>query len=34
MECDYTCLNHNLLISQKKVATKGHDLKGGLLYMN
>jgi hypothetical protein len=27
MECDYTCLNHNLLVSQKKVITKGMIIK-------
>jgi len=28
MECDYTCLNHNSLASQKKVVTKGMIIKG------
>jgi hypothetical protein len=28
MECDYTYLNHNLLMSQKKVITKGMIIKG------
>ncbi len=28
MECDYTHLNHNLLLSQKKVVTKGVIIKG------
>jgi hypothetical protein len=28
MECDYTHLNHNLLVSQKKVVTKGVIIKG------
>ncbi len=27
MECDYTQLNHNLLVSQKKVVTKGVIIK-------
>jgi hypothetical protein len=27
MECDYTCLNHNLLVSQKKVVIKGVIMK-------
>jgi hypothetical protein len=27
MECDFTCLNHNLLVSQKKVVTKGMIIK-------
>jgi hypothetical protein len=31
MEYDYTHLNHNLLVSQKKVVTKGMIIKGGLL---
>jgi hypothetical protein len=31
MEYDYTHLNHNLLVSQKKVVTKGVIIKGGLL---
>jgi hypothetical protein len=34
MECDYLCLNRNLLISPKKSGHQGNDLKGGLLYMN
>jgi len=29
MKCDYTCLNHNSLVSQKKVITKGMILKKG-----
>jgi hypothetical protein len=32
MEHDYTHLNHNLLLSQKKSGQQGHDYKGGLLY--
>jgi hypothetical protein len=28
MECDYTHLHHNLLVSQKKMATKGMIIKG------
>jgi hypothetical protein len=28
MECDYTCLNHNLLVSQKEVVTKGVIIRG------
>jgi hypothetical protein len=28
MECDYTYLNHNSLMSQKKVITKGVIIKG------
>jgi len=28
MECDYTCLKHNSLMSQKKMVTKGMNLKG------
>ncbi len=31
MEYDYTCLNHNSLVSQKKVVTKGLLNKGCLL---
>jgi hypothetical protein len=27
MECDYTCLNHNSLVSQKS-GHQGHDYKG------
>jgi hypothetical protein len=30
MECDYTCLNHNLLMSQKS-GHQGHDYKEGSL---
>jgi hypothetical protein len=30
MECEYTCLNHNLLVLNKKMVTKGM-YKGGLL---
>jgi hypothetical protein len=31
MECDYTCLNHNSLMSPKKKKNghQGHDYKGG-----
>ncbi len=32
MECDYTCLNHNSLVSQKNSGHQGCDYKGGLLY--
>jgi hypothetical protein len=33
MKCDSTCLNHNSLVSQKKVVTKHCDYnKGGLLF--
>jgi hypothetical protein len=28
MKCDYTHLNHNLLVSQKEVITKGVIIKG------
>jgi hypothetical protein len=28
MECDYTHLNRNSLVSQKKVVTKGMIIKG------
>jgi hypothetical protein len=28
MECDYTHLNHNLLVSQKKVVTRRVIIKG------
>ncbi len=28
MECDYTCLNHNSLMSQKQMVTKGMIIKG------
>jgi hypothetical protein len=28
MECDYTCLNHNSLVSQKKMVTKAMIIKG------
>jgi hypothetical protein len=28
MECDYMCLNHNSLMSQKKVVTKAVIIKG------
>jgi hypothetical protein len=28
MECDYTCLNYNLLMSQKKMVTKDMIIKG------
>jgi hypothetical protein len=32
MECDYTHLNHNLLVSPKKMVTRGMIIKGvGLL---
>ncbi len=34
MECDYTHLNHNLLVSQKKSGYQQHDSKGGLLYFD
>ncbi len=39
MKCDYTHLNHNLLMSKKqkrrkiKVVTKGVIIKGSLLYL-
>jgi hypothetical protein len=33
MECDYTHLNHNSLVSQKKVVTKGVIIKG-VYYIN
>jgi hypothetical protein len=33
MECDYTHLNHNSLVSQKKSGHQGHDYKRGLLYI-
>jgi hypothetical protein len=29
MECDYTRLNHNLLVSPKKKVPQGRDYKGG-----
>jgi hypothetical protein len=32
MKYDYTCLNHNSLVSQKKSGHQGHDYKVGLLY--
>ncbi len=32
MECNYTHLNHKLLVSQKKSGHQGRDYKGGLLY--
>jgi len=32
MECDYTHLNHNWLVSQTN-GHQGRDYKGGLLYM-
>jgi hypothetical protein len=32
MECEYPCLNHNLLVSQKKSDHQGPDYKGALLY--
>jgi hypothetical protein len=32
MKCDYACLNHNSLVSQKKSGHQGHDYKGGSLY--
>jgi hypothetical protein len=28
MECDYTCLNHNSLVSPKKMVTKDVIIKG------
>jgi hypothetical protein len=28
MKCDYTCLNHNSLMSFKKMYTKGMIIKG------
>ncbi len=28
MECDYTHLNHNSIVSQKKVVTKGMIIQG------
>ncbi len=31
MKCDYTCSNHNLLMSQKKNGHQRRDYKGGLL---
>jgi len=31
MKCDYTCLNHNSLLSKKKIDHQGCDYKGGLL---
>jgi len=37
MECDYTHLNHNSLVSPKKeeeVVIKGIIIKGGLLYLS
>jgi hypothetical protein len=30
MECDYMCLNHDSLVSQKKSGHQGRDNKGGL----
>jgi hypothetical protein len=33
MECDYTHLYHNLLVSHKTSDHQGRDYKGGLLYM-
>ncbi len=33
MECDYTHLNHNSLVSQKKSDHQGPDYKRGLLYI-
>jgi hypothetical protein len=32
MECDYTCWDHNLLMSQKKVVSKGMIIKGFTIY--
>ncbi len=32
MECGYTCLNHNLLMSKKKVVTMGVIIK--IIYYN
>jgi hypothetical protein len=32
MECDYTHLHHDLLVSQKKSDHQGSDYKGALLY--
>ncbi len=34
MKCDYTHLNHNLLVSQKKVITKGVIIKGVYCILN
>jgi hypothetical protein len=36
MECDYTHLNHNSLVSQKqkKSGYERHNYKGGLLYLS
>jgi hypothetical protein len=31
-KCDYTHLNHNSLVSQKKEGHQGRNFKGGLLY--
>jgi len=33
MECDYTHLNHNSLMSQKKSGHQRFDYKKGLLYI-
>ncbi len=33
MECEYICLNPNLLMSPKKCGHQGHDYKRGLLYL-
>jgi hypothetical protein len=32
MECDYTHLNHDSLVSQNKVVTKGMIIKGFIVY--
>jgi len=34
MKCDYTRLNHNSLVSQKKSGHQGRDYKEGLLYLD
>jgi hypothetical protein len=34
MECDYTCFNHNLLMSQQQKGQQRRDYKGGLLNQN
>jgi hypothetical protein len=31
MECDYTCLNHNSIMSPKKNGHQGHDHKRDLV---